>query len=238
MRLHIIILVLLAALIPSSAVMGWGVMTMSGGAGGAPASPGIALNLDIQHDQSEGETTTVLPKPTGTVDGDFLLTAISIGSSRTITTLSGWTLITAYNFSTDYRVYVWYKRASSEGTDYTWTASGGAYTEGICWRMTGVVSTGDPQDATLCIATGEGATVTATAITTATANAAVIQIISTSNDYTTLSGTTMTERYDSGVTMGVAADIQPSAESSGNKQGTLGTERTWGTVLLALKPQG
>ena len=202
-------------------------------------STGIDLALNIQHGGSGGDYQTTVTKPTGTVDGDFLLMAVSAGNASCGTlTATGWTLITKYIYNgTDLVEHIYYKRAASEGATYTFDCNAGAYTDAIIWRITGVVTSGSPLDVAVGTNEGDGTAISNSAIVTATNGAAVIQIIGTSNDYTTLSGTTLTERYDDGVVIAAAGSIQASAGSSGTKSGTIGTSRAWGSVLLALKPQ-
>ena len=71
---------------------------------------------------------TAITKPSGCVDGDLLVTHITLTSTAvTITTLSGWTLKEGPNNSTgsDARAYVFYRIASSEGATYTWHQNAG-----------------------------------------------------------------------------------------------------------------
>jgi len=205
--------------------------------GAAPPAANIVLTLDINGAQSAGATTTVITKPTGVVDGDFMLAGLTCPDDQTITPPSGWTQLATYDFQTDYRLRLWYRRASSEGATYTWTTNAGVYTDGLIWRITGVLASGDPLDVAVGTATGDGTALSSPSITTVTNGAAVIQIGATSNDYTTLASTTLTERWDDGMTIFATGSIQASAGASGAKTGTLGTERAWGIIMLALKPQ-
>ncbi len=202
----------------------------------APAA-NIDLTLDINGGQSAGADSTVITKPTGVVNGDFMLAGLTCPSDQTITPPSGWTQLATYDFATEYRLRLWYKRASSEGASYTWKTNAGVYTDGLIWRITGVVASGDPSDGNDTTSTGESTAISSPTITTGTNGAAVIQIGATSNDYTTLTSTTLTERWDDGLTIFATGAIQTTAGASGAKTGTLGTERAWGIIFLSLKPQ-
>ena len=75
---------------------------------------------------SGGNTTSyVVNKPTGTVDGDFMV-MFWFDNSSTIapTTLAGWTLLRSdsYNGATS-SCSVYYKVASGEGSSYTWACT-------------------------------------------------------------------------------------------------------------------
>jgi len=201
----------------------------------------IDLTLNIQVSQSAGANITSINKPTGVVNGDFMLAGVIYTSDQVMTPPAGWTEFQNYDFypaANEYRLRLWYKRASSEGTSYSWSTVGAVYTDGFIWRMTGVVSAGSPLDAPTGSAWSDGSTiVSCSAITTATAGAGVILVGATSNDYTSLTLSTLTERLDDGITIFAAGDVQAVAGSSGAKSATLGTERGWGVILLALKPE-
>lgn len=90
-------------------------------------------------------------KATGVVDGDIMFMFLSIylaGAPPTIDSVpSGWTQVATNNTATNMRWYLYYKIASSEGTNYTWSLSAScryyalnvAYTSGD-WDVAG---TGD-----------------------------------------------------------------------------------------------
>ena len=234
-----LILILCLILLPILCYAG-GVMMMGGGtpAGAPPA--GIDLTLDKQVGSDDGGTGTVtITKPTGTVDGDFLLAVFSVPYGKTLTTLSGWTLISTATYGyAQHAIYTYYKRASSEGANYVWQVSAASYAQGVIWRITGVVGTGSPEDCTRAYNfVDDGSTaVSSTSITTATNGAAVVQLGGTNDNYISLSSTTLTERYDNGIEVFIMGDVQASAGASGTKTGTLGTSRPFGVYLIALKP--
>jgi hypothetical protein len=99
-------------------------------------------------------TAISLTKPTGTIDGDLLITVIcSAGTAAPSGVPSGWTLIRSNDSGgsgTQASMHSYYKVASSEGASYSWTASGGP-SGGMVLRITG-------QDSThIDVSTGTGA---------------------------------------------------------------------------------
>lgn len=135
------------------------------------------------------------------------------------------------------RTNVAYKRASSEPADWTWTHSSGSSCAAV-WRLTGVVSTGAPEDATHnSVDNILGNPYTITQISTATANSAVIYILSRRSSTSTGSSTTLTERLDmSGIL--IAADVQASAGNTGSKTCTESDANDCRIFLMALKEEG
>lgn len=73
-------------------------------------------------------SSVVINKPADIINNDLMVAAIEWdgGSSRTITAPVGWTQIgSTVNNGTDNGIAMWYKYASNEGANYTWTMSGG-----------------------------------------------------------------------------------------------------------------
>ena len=69
-------------------------------------------------------TSSTISKPTGTQDGDIMFIFLSLGSSKTVTSVpTGWTNILSKT-SGYITHHIYYKIASSEGTDYTFSFSG------------------------------------------------------------------------------------------------------------------
>src|SRR5689334_18499080 len=73
--------------------------------------------------------SAVVPKPAGTVDGDFILAFISVGNNNTITAPAGWTeLSLTTNFAgATLQNRIYWKVASSEPASWTWTFTSSAY---------------------------------------------------------------------------------------------------------------
>lgn len=75
------------------------------------------------------QNSIVVPLPAGVVDGDLLITILVVqsGTARTITTLSGWTLVRSDSVNAGQVVLATYQKiASSEPSTYTWSLSGTA----------------------------------------------------------------------------------------------------------------
>ena len=201
-------------------------------------APNIALNLAFSAVANGYETNTVITKPTGTVDGDFILVAVYWFNDGTMTPAAGWSTISTFNHpNATFNLGIYYKRASSEGANWTFTHTDGLYTFARAWRITGVVASGDPEDCTRSVnyQIQDGATTTWTSITTATNGAAVIGVRA-NIDQGLISASTLTERVDT-VGLSVIADTQASAGASGNKTATDTDTYSWRIlVLLALKP--
>jgi hypothetical protein len=85
-------------------------------------------------------TAITLTTPTGTADGDLLLTIIfSSGTAAPSSVPSGWTFIRSNDSSgaaTQASLHSYYKIASSEPADYSWTSSGNP-SGGMILRITG-----------------------------------------------------------------------------------------------------
>lgn len=89
---------------------------------------------------SAAAASLTLNKPTGTSAGDLLITIISInnGSSATITTLSGWTLLVRTNSTTVLGQAIYYRIADgTEGSTFVWSCTS-EFVSGVCNAYTGV----------------------------------------------------------------------------------------------------
>lgn len=74
----------------------------------------------------EGTSDLSINKPTGTIDGDLMLCHISLNSSATPTTPSGWTLQQSDTTDADNKSYLYSKVASSEGSGYNFGCNPGS----------------------------------------------------------------------------------------------------------------
>lgn len=91
-------------------------------------------------------TSAVVTKPTGTQDGDILLVYLYVETTATVTAPAGWTLVTstATTIGGDTKAYLYWKRASSEGSDWTWSWTGSVTREALCHAVDGCAATGNP----------------------------------------------------------------------------------------------
>lgn len=204
-------------------------------------------------------TSITIAKPTGIAVGDLMIADIAQGSGSNISnspTLSGWTLIASSNLGNSSRngavLYKVAVAADISATNYIFSLD--ALTDsasGAIIAFSGVDNT-TPFDVTPgTINFASSATVTATSLTTLTANSAIVMLGMVSGNnrtYNTASWTTatspgaLTELFDINhnagrkTSVGGAWALNTTAGSTGNGTVTIsGSERNGG-ILLALKP--
>jgi hypothetical protein len=187
-------------------------------------------------------TSTVITKPTGTVDGDVMVMTFMAGrpdlAALVVDTFpTGWTqvgtqsVVTAGGFYV--RIHVWWKRAAGEGADYTFLHANSLWTEATIVTYAGAVASGNPIDAFSQNGANTGSTATATGVTS-TGNT---KLIYTGHNWdgggTRSPPTGMAERYDNLV---YSADQDwPNASATGDRTQTLATSNPWQVFLVALK---
>lgn len=220
---------------------GPGISKGSGGGGG-----GITLTSYYSTLTSDYRSTSTVSKPANVVDGDFLLAAVRTYADQAAPTPpSGWTLIASRLHSDSARggLWVYYKRASSEGASWSWTHAYDISTAAV-YRITGVVSSGSPEDIaeSTCELDYSISAMSCASITTATANAAVMMIAAagtTSVQWSTHDLTQRVEVYGGAYPMELTIDgaLQASAGATGAKTTTPSDYTRAVGVLIALKPQ-
>ena len=189
-------------------------------------------------------TNSTLQAPASVADGDFLLAVIAIAvGDLTITPPSGWTSIARHTHTEANRgcIEVFYKRASSEGSSWTWSHSFDLST-GVVWRLTGVIASGSPEDV------GEDTSetdysisdLTNESITTATNGAALVQFAFMYGP-AKWSSSVLTNRVDydgeeQDCNLHIDADLQATAGASGNKSKSKDDYSYSMGILIALKP--
>lgn len=92
-------------------------------------APTISFIASANKQNTSASDTLAINKPTGTVDGDLMLAFMSAASHSTAITWAGdtgWTEIADQGLPPDLRIA--YKVAASEGSSYTFTASGSTLT--------------------------------------------------------------------------------------------------------------
>ena len=181
-------------------------------------------------------TNLTMAAPAGIVDNDILIAQIFTGSGTTAptpTTLAGWTIFGINTNVTDTggfngKMWLYWKRASSESGNYTWTIANCNNT-GYIECYSNCLATGTPLGAT-SNNSGTGQTNTGTGITTTAANSFLLWFShdwgDTANNLTPPTG--MTERVD--ITILYAADqLIASAGPTG--------DRTMGNNSNSTNPQ-
>lgn len=198
----------------------------------APAFRDVATTAGSTSD------TVVISVPSATVDDDIMIAGIYTESDgQAITAPGGWTLlVTMDNGTGAFRTRWYWRRASSEPADYTWTATGSSWLGGGITAYSGAITTGSPIDANGSGDTGGADTsAVATSITTTVADTLIVYGMHNVGGVTATPPSGMTERVD--VASYYGADVaQASAGATGNKTATLASSQTWACFLLALKP--
>lgn len=198
----------------------------------------MAIDLSLAFSVTTGtaSSNTIIAVPSGTQDGEFLLSLVSNRMNATedhsIALPGGWTSILE---SVDpvgrvANVHLAYRRAASEPANYTWTHDTVVdFHSGFIWRLTGVKASGSPIGASQVTHDNVGAsTFDAAGITTTADGSAVVAIrvhrnagLAVSN--AELGGSAITTRQNSDDPAGKAAvfaDIKASAGATGNFTGT------------------
>ena len=112
---------------------------------------------------SPNSTTLVLTPPSSIVDGNMLFAGISMNqATSSITPPSGWTACSS-KAASGQSVATYYKIASSESGNYTFTFGSAQWSSGVIVQFSGSAAVPD-----VCgtVAQGTGTTATATSITT------------------------------------------------------------------------
>ncbi len=232
----------------------------------APATIELRASSPVAVDN--GTTLLTIAKPAGLQVGDVMIANFAMrGTSTVDVTGTGWTLIRGAAFETSLklaRATLLYKVANATDVaapDFDFTLAGSGGNHGGCGAITafsgvdvsgGVTPNGTPGgpfDVTpnaISVDTAGSANPTAAALTTASANAAVIMFVMaqnnpTSSGWSTTSPGALTELYDDGqpgtnrsqVSAAWARKTSPGSTGTGN---VTMTSTKWGTILLALKP--
>ncbi len=200
-------------------------------------------------------TLTIVTKPTGVVDGDFMLALVvtfSAGASDSPdpTAPGGWTLLSGFPVNLDdgpnwMEARLYWKVASSEGASWSWShASASSQGTVVAYRN---VDTTTPFDVTPTINQGLNEVSTATGLTTVTNNAMIVFFghdwADTANPSDPPTGTTptFTERLDDTLTY-LADGLLATAGATGNKTQTNSNAASggtpWAQYLIALRPTG
>jgi hypothetical protein len=102
----------------------------------------MAIAFRAKAEAAATTSSVTIAKPTGTLDNDVMLAVI--WSNRTsITTLAGWTLLASEKVSSSL-IAIYWKRASSEGANYTWSSSSAAVMVGTIASYSGVMQGATP----------------------------------------------------------------------------------------------
>ncbi len=205
---------------------------------------------------SSNSNTITITKPTGVVTGDIMILNIATSDNNSLggnnANLAGWTLIDARNLSSNRRRgCILYKIATgTEPANYTFNVSNNTGTSdfnvGAIIAYSGVDNTNPFDVAPGTLNPAASTTVTATSITTVTANTQIIMLaiadlgaVTFNAPWSTTSPGTLTELYDvsnSSPAIGAASLLKPTIGATGNGTITISSSQSNAGILLALRP--
>lgn len=186
-------------------------------------------------------TSLVANMPTGIASGNLLVSCwVIIGNAVSMTPPAGWDLQKRHDSGTTDSALLYTRIAGgSEPSTYEWTA-GSAVTAAQCTTIVTGHDAGTPMDATPSGNGGNGTTVTATGITTVTADTILFfQAGTNSGTYLCSLPTGFTNLYGPGSgtpRFRVAYKAQAATGATGDVTGTLGSARDWDAILSAIRP--
>lgn len=209
-------------------------------------TPGTLANIALRSQSNTtyaSRTNTTITAPSGIADGDILLAAIFCGrqsNDPATPTLSGWTQIgtaTLVNDAGGFRgsLFLFYKRASSESGDYTFTHIAMS-TQGWMGAFSGAIATGSPIGAASAN-NGTGSTSTGTGITTTVNGSWLLYLAHDWIGGGALSPPSgMTERFDGLVY--AATELRATAGATGNRTQTTANASgdPWAARMVELLP--
>lgn len=188
-------------------------------------------------------TSIVVPAPANLQDGDVMITCIdSNDGPSAITTLAGWTQInkvTTANGNISAEMATYYKVASSESGNYTWTTASSTRNSAALSVFRGVKTTA-VVNTSAAQTTASSATQTAPTITPTVDNCMLVFCVSSdaTGAYTYTPPTGYTEAVDIGSAsaMEIAYKLQTTAAATGAVSATCSTASTSGGFHIALTP--
>ncbi len=140
-------------------------------------------------------TSIAVPKPAGTVSGDFLLADISERGTPTITPPSGWTLLNSTASGTTVTDAVYYKVAgSSEPASYTFSFSTATSATGAIMGYVGVDTT-NPIDTSGVVTDTNVTSHTAPAVTTTSPDDMLLVILASDGNSTVTKDAQTTQQW-------------------------------------------
>lgn len=178
----------------------------------------------------------IIQRPTGTVNGDFLL-AYFYSVNPVSVVPSGWTLLN-YQAGTGGYLYIYYKFASSEPANWTWTLSASGWWAADCKGYTNV-GTISPVDKYRFGTNASGTAMAAGGIDPASAAGMLIFIGGVPGNIRATPPSGMTEYTDfggTGASIYMASVLLANDNATGTKTATLASAAASVVCLLALAP--
>ena len=214
----------------------------------------MAVAFKTESHDTAVATTTVVTKPTGTVDDDLLIAMLMRdGGTDIINSVpSGWTLLEELAGGSGNILYVYGKIASSEGASWTWGWNGSDVSKRwAAFRFDGTLTViGDAIDVSAIAEVDNDATPSFTNTITPTADdGMIVMMVFSSQDATSVSAyavttdnPTFTERLDneqSNFVTAMATATRSQQTATGNSSATIdsasGTEDTVCCILSILQ---
>ena len=192
-------------------------------------------------------TNITVTKPSAVAAGDLLVVSIYHDTATINTVPSGWThVISQLNTraSPDFYVRTYWKRASSEGSSWTWVASASVWWCAECAAYTGGLAAGDPLDGTATAFTEDSLSdnvVDLPSITTTVDGSMLVAACGNFDGKSWVSGTSpVTNERADGNGLCLYDGIKTSAGASGTISISMnpGDGNSIAGTMLALKPAG
>ena len=111
-------------------------------------TPSASLAFRASNQASGTGTSAVVTKPAGTIDDDIMIAIVTHREQNNITAPAGWSNLANQSASAPVAHFtgVYWKRASSEGADYTFTWAASSLYRAVIASFSGAITTGSPFD--------------------------------------------------------------------------------------------
>ena len=188
-------------------------------------------------------TSVLIAVPAGTVNGYVMVACVTTnGETTTISPPAGWTAIRGDAYSAAGRQQMWYRVASSEPANYTWTVVAGSSLAGGIISLSGVDTT-TPTDGDTGAASNDGLTsIIAPSITTSVANTMLVGFFGAHDSATSIAvATGMTERIasvhpDVFTTLEAATEAVVAIGATGTRSATANVAARDLAQMVAMRP--
>jgi len=216
------------------------------GASFKPAGPtvGISLRAASSGNNAGGSSTLVINKPTGTTNGDIMVSHVIVNTAgNTITVPTGWTLIKRQDSPSSISTATYWKSAgSSEPASYTWSFSTSGEASGGIASYSGVNTT-NPVDASNAQYNSSTSTVSNSGVTTTDINDMLVYATGITVPTTVNVPTGFQEEWSTTSTSSTTSEMSDKIDPTTGATGTVSGSHNGGsntniTHLIALRPAG
>lgn len=196
----------------------------------------IAYQSETHSTATTNSSTCTVNKPSGVADGDLLVATIIIYNNNTINSVpSGWTLLESNTDLSSFRMYTYYKIASSEPSTWDWGFNAGSDWVYMCARFDGMSPTSTITASNNNYIVNSGVPSWDCGITQPLTDSMLVMIVADISDANTgISGyavandnPTWTERIDQAIAtskaIALATAPRSNASATGNASAVLGT---------------